>query len=114
MALVSDQTKFEGLSINGEYSSEFITCVSLYLAHFTSSQTWHHKHDDTNILSIFTVIDEALVMILLENNVDDYLMLMRQKSKLSKMILNQGTLNQIIKIRSFVDNIGRVSKDTMN
>ena len=61
VALVSDKTKFEGMRINGEYSSEFITCVNLCLAHFITLKPCPYEY-----------------------NVDNYLMTIRQNQKLRR------------------------------
>ena len=82
--LVSDQSKFESMRINGEYSGEFITCVDLCLVYVTTSQTWRYKWYNTYISYIFTVVDEVPAIILLENNVDDYHKIISMKRKLTR------------------------------
>ena len=84
VALVLDKSKFESMRINSEYSGEFITCVNLCLVHFTTSQTWRYKFYNTYISNIFTATDEALEILLIENNVDDYQRIISMKRKLTR------------------------------
>ena len=72
------------MRINGEYDSEFITFINLCLVHFTTSQTWRYTRYNTYILNMFTVADEALAMVLLENNADDYQKIISMKQTLTR------------------------------
>ena len=85
VAMVLDKTRFKGKRINGEYSGEFIRGAILCLVPFTTSQTWCYKYYDTDISNIFVVTNKALVRLLLEHNVKDYLTMINQNRKLTRI-----------------------------
>jgi len=57
----------------------FQTFVSFCLIHFTTSLNWRYKACSVVISDIFTVSDEALCILLLENNAADYAMMLKEK-----------------------------------
>ena len=50
----------------------FQSFVNYCLIHFTTSMNWRYKACNTCISEIFTETDEALCILLLENNAGDY------------------------------------------
>ena len=62
----------------------FQTFVNICLIHFTTSISWRYKACDSLISDIFTVTDEALCILLLENNADDYVRVYEEKKKIDR------------------------------
>jgi len=62
----------------------FRTFVSCCLIHFTTSINWRYKAGITSISEIFTESDEALCILLIENNADDYAKMFREQRKISR------------------------------
>ena len=62
----------ENIRCNMDMFDIFRTFVSYYLIHFTTSMNWRYKACVTCISEIFTESDEALCILLIENNADDY------------------------------------------
>ena len=50
----------------------FRTFVNICLVHFFSSMNWRYIAYNTVVSDIYTESDEALYILLLENNIDDY------------------------------------------
>ena len=50
----------------------FRTFINYCLVHFSTSMNWKYKAYNTLISDIFTESDEALCILLLENNAEDY------------------------------------------
>ena len=59
----------------------FQTFVSYCLIHFTTSLNWQYKACSVVISEIFTVSDEALCILLLENNAADYAVMHKEQRK---------------------------------
>ena len=62
----------------------FRTFVSYCLIHFTSSTNWRYKACNSNISQIFTESDEALCILLIENNAEDYAKMFREQRKINR------------------------------
>ena len=62
----------ENLRTNEENIDLLHTFVSYCLIHFTTSINWRYKACSTVISDIFTESDEALCILLIENNAEDY------------------------------------------
>ena len=60
----------------------FQTFVSYCLIHFTTSINWRYKACNTCISEIFTESDEALCILLIENNADNYAKMFREQRKI--------------------------------
>ena len=70
--LAANKTKFEGIRCDVENKVVFRTFVNICLIFFCSSINWRYTVYNTVVSDIFTESDEAFFMLLLENNVDDY------------------------------------------
>ena len=64
------------MRVNHEYYGKQITCIN-----FTTLQTWRYKCNNNYISNIFTITDEALAMLALENCVDNYQRIISIKRK---------------------------------
>ena len=62
----------------------FRTFVSCCLIHFTTSINWQYKACVTCISEIFTELDEALCILLIENNADDYAKMYHEQRKITR------------------------------
>ena len=62
----------------------FRTFVSFCLIHFTTSINWRYKACNMAISDIFTESDEALCILLIENNADDYARMYCEKRKIGR------------------------------
>ena len=74
MVLVNEAISFEGLG-NLKVDTcniEVFNIFNYYLIHFSISMNWRCKAYNALILDISTESDEALCILLLENNVEDY------------------------------------------
>ena len=60
------------------------TFINYCLFHFCTSMNWRYKAYSTLISDIFTDSDEALCMLLIENNASDYVKVMNIKTKISR------------------------------
>ena len=60
------------------------TFINYCLFHFCTSMNWRYKAYSTLISDIFTDSDEALCMLLIENNASDYVKVMNNKTKISR------------------------------
>ena len=60
------------------------TFINYCLFHFCTSMNWRYKAYSTLISDIFTDSDEALCMLLIENNTSDYVKVMNNKTKISR------------------------------
>ena len=74
----------ENLRCNIEMLSIFQTFVSYCLIHFTTSMNWRYKACNSCISDIFTESDEALCILLIENNADDYAKMYREQRKIGR------------------------------
>ena len=70
--LAADTNAFDNMRLNSDNQEVFGTFVNYCLVHLTSSVNWRCKAYNTCISDIFTETDEALAMLLLENNIDDF------------------------------------------
>ena len=70
--LAGDSNKFENIRMSKDNQEVFGTFVNYCLVHLTTSVNWRYKAYNTCISDIFTETDEALAMLLLENNIDDF------------------------------------------
>ncbi len=62
----------------------FETFVSICLIHFTTSYNWRYNASSLAISKIFTSSDEALCILLLENNAADYVVMNREQRKINR------------------------------
>ena len=62
----------------------FDTFVSICLIHFTTSYNWRYNASSLAISDIFTPSDEALCILLLENNAADYVIMSREQRKINR------------------------------
>ena len=60
------------------------TFINYCLFHFCTSMNWRYKAYSTLISDIFTDSDEALCMLLIENNASDYVKVMNEKTKIPR------------------------------
>ena len=67
-----------------ENKAVFSKFVNIYLVHFCSSMKWCYTAYNTVVSDIFTESDEAVCILLLENDVDDYTQLVDLKRKLMR------------------------------
>ena len=67
-----------------ENKAVFSTFINICLVYFCSLMNWRYTTYNTVVSDIFTESDEALYMLLLENNVDDYKQLVDLKRKLTR------------------------------
>ena len=75
MAIINATIMEEGLlklRTNMDNLDLFQSFVNYCLIHFTTSMNWRYKACNTCISEIFTETDEALCILLLENNAGDY------------------------------------------
>jgi len=82
--LAANKTKFEGMRCDVENKEVFRTFVNICLIHFCSSINWRYTAYNTVVSDIFTESDEAFCMLLLENNVDDYGLLVNLDRQLTR------------------------------
>ena len=62
----------------------FKTFVSCCLIHFTTSTNWRYKATSVVISDIFTESDEALCILLMENNADDFTKAYHEQRKIGR------------------------------
>ena len=74
----------ENLRCKMEMIDVFRTFVSYCLIHFTTSINWRYKACNTCISEIFTESDEALCILLIENNADDYAKMYHEQRKIGR------------------------------
>ena len=82
-AIMSD----EGLLVMRTHADNFNlfkSFVNYCLVHFTSSINWRYKAGNSCISEIFTESDEALCILLMENNVDDYKKMYKEGRKIDR------------------------------
>ena len=75
-----DSGKYPDLRLD-EDADLFRTFVEFCLVHFIKYTTWRYKCYNTPVSDIFTVSDEAMAMLLLENSVDDLKYVIRRGQK---------------------------------
>ena len=80
--LAGDSNAFDNMRLNSDNQEVFGTFVNYCLVHLTSSVNWRCKAYNTCISDIFTETDEALAMLLLENNIDGLQKVISLKRKL--------------------------------
>ena len=76
--------KLEDLRCSLENIDLFRTFVDFCLIHFTTSINWRYKACNMAISDIFTESDEALCILLIENNADDYVRMYHEKRKIGR------------------------------
>ena len=74
----------ENLRCNTEMLGIFRTFVSNCLIHFTTSINWRYKACNSCISDIFTESDEALCILLIENNAVDYAKMYREGKRIGR------------------------------
>ena len=62
----------------------FETFINYCLIHFTTSMNWRYKACESLISDIFTESDEALCILLIENNASDYGKMQREQRKIGR------------------------------
>ena len=82
--LAGNKTKFEGMQCDVKNRAVLSTFVNICLVHFCSSMNWRYTVYNTVVSNIFTESDEALCILLLENNEDDYKKMVDFKRKLTR------------------------------
>ena len=70
--LAGNYKAFEGMQYNVSNEAVFGTFVNIFLVHFCSSMNLRYNAYNTVVSDIFAEYNEAFVMLLLENNVDDH------------------------------------------
>ena len=81
--LVENTSSFETMRTNQD-KEHFNTFIELCLIHSTTAVRWRYKCYCTPISKIFTICDEALAMLMLENNVADLKRINSEKRKLTR------------------------------
>ena len=76
-----DSREFPDIRLQ-EDADLFRTFLEFALVHFVSCTTWRYKCYNTPVSQIFTVSDEALAMLLLENSVQDLKWVVRRGQKI--------------------------------
>ena len=71
----------ENLRTKSENIDLLHTFVSYCLIHFTTSINWRYNACSVVISEIFTDSDEALCILLIENNAEDYAKMYREQKK---------------------------------
>ena len=74
----------ENLRTKSENIELLHTFVSYCLIHFTTSIRWRYNACNLVISDIFTESDEALCILLIENNAHDYAIMQREQRKISR------------------------------
>ena len=74
----------EKLRMKSENIDLLQTFVSYCLIHFTTSLYWRYNACNVVISEIFTASDEALCILLIENNADDYVKMFQEQKKVSR------------------------------
>ena len=80
-----DTSDFPDLRLQ-EDADLFRTFVEFALIHFVSCTTWRYKCYNIPVSKIFTVSDEALAMLLLENSMQDLKWVIRREEKIPNKI----------------------------
>ena len=76
-----DSREFPDMRLQ-EDADLFRTFLEFVLVHFVSCTTWRYKCYNTPVSQIFTVSDEALAMLLLENSMQDLKWVVRRGQKI--------------------------------
>ena len=79
--LVEKENDFCNIRLNGD-EGLFQTFVNVSLIHFTGALSWKWKSYNSVISEIFTTSDEALAMLMLENNIRDLRLIYNYQRKL--------------------------------
>ena len=74
----------QNLRTNEENMTLFQTFVNLCLIHIITLISWRYKACDSVLSDIFTVTDEALCILFLENNADDYVRVYEEERKINR------------------------------
>ena len=74
----------ENVRCKMEMFETFKTFVSCCLIHFTTSLNWRYNASNTCISDIFTESDEALCILLIENNAHDYKKMYLEQRKIGR------------------------------
>ena len=74
----------ENLRTKLENIDMFHTFVSYCLIHFTTSINWRYKACSVVVSEIFSESDEALCILLIENNAEDYARMHREQRKITR------------------------------
>ena len=111
---VVDTESFGNIRINDD-KDLFQTFVEFCLIHFATCSSWKWKAYNNVLSNIFTASDEALAMLLLENNINDLKRLMKLKKSCNGIKVDQSIQRwNKVPVKGFVDGIRRVSKGIMN
>ena len=85
ISLIDNGTNdFENMRVNEENLSHFCAFVDLCLIHCVTSLTWRYDSYNTPVSKIFTVSDEAFVMLLLEHNANDLKRVYQNQRKIER------------------------------
>ena len=80
--MAKDGNGLEKLRTKSENIDLLQTFVSYCLIYFTTSLYWRYNACNVVISEIFTASDEALCILLIENNADDYAKMFQEQKKL--------------------------------
>mgnify|MGYP000258516759 FL=1 len=82
--MAAEGNRLENLRHESDNIELFETFVSICLTHFTASYNWRYNASSLAISKIFTSSDEALCILLLENNAADYVVMNREQRKINR------------------------------
>ena len=105
--LAGDTNAFDNMRLNSDNQEVFGTFINYCLVHLTSSVNWRCKAYNTCISDVFTETDEALAMLLLENNIDDLKKVISLKENYSGTNHSLNIQRCNVRKRSLGDGIGR-------
>jgi len=80
--IAKEGSGLEKLRTKSENIDLLETFVSYCLIHFTTSLYWRYNACNVVISDIFTASDEALCILLIENNAEDYAKMYREQKRL--------------------------------
>ena len=90
----------EKLRMKSENIDLLQTFVSYCLIHFTTSLYWRYNACNVVISEIFTASDEALCILLIENNAEDYAKMFQEQKKLVGRTRDQSILKLSVAIKN--------------
>ena len=82
--IAKDSNGLETLRTKSENIDLLQTFVSYCLIHFTTSLYWRYNACNVVISEIFTASDEALCILLIENNAEDYAKMYQEQKKVTR------------------------------
>ena len=82
--MVATSEGLVNMRVNSDHSDIFDTFVNYFLVKFTTSLNWRYKSYNTNISDIFSISDEDICILILENNAQDFLAILSTGSTLSR------------------------------